>query len=106
MATWTLARKDFRLLVRDPRALVILLGMPFVFILVLGISLGEGFGQKPDDRLPVPLVDQDLGFTLRAAVAWLAVTPGPGADTKVLAAVAAGEVARKTEPWAQVDVRL
>jgi ABC-2 type transport system permease protein len=61
MATWTLAKKDLRLLVRDPRALVILLGMPFIFILVLGISLGEGFGQKPDDRLPVPIVDQDQG---------------------------------------------
>ena len=24
--------------------------MPFLFIMVLGVSLGEGFGQKPDDR--------------------------------------------------------
>jgi hypothetical protein len=102
MATWTLAKKDLRLLLRDPRALVILLGMPLVFILVLGISLGEGFGQKRDDRLPVPLVDQDHGFTLRAAMAWLAVTPGSGTETRVLAALGVGEAARKIEPWSQV----
>jgi len=102
MATWTLAKKDLRLLLRDPRALVILLGMPFIFILVLGISLGEGFGQKPDDRLPVPLVDQDHGFKLRAALAWCAVTPGFATETKVLAALAVGHAAGKTETWSQV----
>ena len=35
----TLARKDLRLLLRDPRAVVILLAMPLIFILVLGVSL-------------------------------------------------------------------
>jgi ABC-type Na+ efflux pump permease subunit len=78
-AIWTLARKDLRLLLRDPKAAIILLVMPFVFILVLGISLGEGFGQKPDDRLRVSVVDQDGGYQraqVRQAVAWLALTPG------------------------------
>src|SRR5437764_582446 len=36
MVIWTLARKDLRLLVRDPRALIILVAMPLIFILVLG----------------------------------------------------------------------
>jgi ABC-type Na+ efflux pump permease subunit len=62
MAIWTIARKEARLLLRDPRAGIILLAMPFVFILVLGLSLGEGFGQKPDDRLRVSLVDLDQGY--------------------------------------------
>jgi ABC-type Na+ efflux pump permease subunit len=62
MLTWVLAAKDLRLLVRDRRAAVILLAMPLIFILVLGLSLGEGFGQKPDDRLRVSLVDLDEGF--------------------------------------------
>src|SRR5262245_8562434 len=53
MPIWTLAKKDLRLLVRDPRALMILLAMPFLFILVLGISLGEGFGKKPLEGLRV-----------------------------------------------------
>ena len=51
MATWTIAKKEWRLLVRDPRAAIILLLMPFIFILVLGLSLGEGFGHAYDGRL-------------------------------------------------------
>jgi ABC-2 type transport system permease protein len=102
MVTWTLAKKDLRLLVRDPRALIILVGMPFVFILVLGISLGEGFGQKPDDRLPVPLADQDQGFKLNAALAWWTATPGLGANNRLIGAVATSHVASSLEPWSQV----
>jgi ABC-type transport system involved in multi-copper enzyme maturation permease subunit len=59
MVIWTLAKKDLRLLLRDRRALVILLAMPVLFILVLGVSLGEGFGQKPDDRLRFTVLDLD-----------------------------------------------
>ena len=59
MLVWTLAKKDFRLLLRDPRAVVVLLAMPLIFILVLGVSLGEGFGQKPDDRLRISIVNLD-----------------------------------------------
>ncbi|MGD9723526.1 MAG: ABC transporter permease [Pirellulales bacterium] len=62
MLTWILAKKDLRLLLRDPRAVVVLLAMPLIFILVLGVSLGEGFGQKPDDRLRVSIVDLDAGY--------------------------------------------
>src|SRR5438046_7918057 len=62
MATWTLAKKELRLLLRDYRALVILLAMPLIFILVLGVSVGEGFGQKPDDRLRVSVVNLDRGL--------------------------------------------
>src|SRR5262249_48746780 len=61
MVIWTLAKKDLRLLLRDRRALIILIAMPFLFIAVLGMSLGEGFGQKPDDRLRVYFVDLDRG---------------------------------------------
>lgn len=61
MAVFTLALKDLRLLLRDTRAAITLLVMPLLFILVLGLSLGEGFGQKPDDRLRVSIVDEDAG---------------------------------------------
>src|SRR4051794_14693048 len=61
MVIATLARKDLRLLLRDPRALVILLAMPLIFIAVLGISLGDGFGQKPADRLRVSILILDQG---------------------------------------------
>jgi ABC-type Na+ efflux pump permease subunit len=53
-----------RLLLRDPKAAIILLVMPLLFILVLGVSLGEGFGQKPDDRLRLSIVDLDQGYQL------------------------------------------
>ncbi len=62
MLLYNLARKDFRMLLRDPRAVVVLLVMPLIFIVVLGISLGEGFGQKPDDRLRISIVDMDVPY--------------------------------------------
>ncbi|MBX7105580.1 MAG: ABC transporter permease [Gemmataceae bacterium] len=61
MAVGVLAGKDLRLLLRDRRAAIVLLGMPVLFILLLGMLLGEGFGQKPDDRLRVSVVIEDRG---------------------------------------------
>src|SRR5262245_50154480 len=83
MVIWTLAKKELRLLVRDARALVILLAMPIIFILVLGVSLGEGFGQKAADRLRVSVLNLDEGLPrffdrqamLRDGLAWLSATP-------------------------------
>lgn len=60
-AVLALSRKELRLLLRDRTAAGLLLGMPLLFILVLGLLLGEGFGQKPDDRLRISLVDLDQG---------------------------------------------
>ena len=81
MIIWTLASKDLRLLLRDVRAAGILLAMPFVFILVLGLAVGEGFGRKPDDRMRISVVNQDKGYfqpaAFREGMAWLAVMPGP-----------------------------
>jgi ABC-type Na+ efflux pump permease subunit len=59
MAIWTLAKKEIRLLLRDRLAALILLGMPLLFILILGLLLGESFGQKSDEKLRVTLVDED-----------------------------------------------
>jgi ABC-type multidrug transport system permease subunit len=57
MAIWTLAKKDLRLLLRDTRAAIILLTMPLLFILVLGMALGD-----PDERLQIFIVDEDAGL--------------------------------------------
>lgn len=62
MPTLTLALKDLRLLLRDPRSAVILFLMPVILVLVLGLALGEGFGQKPDDRLRISIVNRDKGL--------------------------------------------
>src|SRR3954462_9378627 len=61
MAILTLAAKDLRLLLRDPRSAVILLLTPLLLILVLGLALGESFGQSPDDRLRISIVNLDEG---------------------------------------------
>lgn len=114
MPLWTIAKKDLRLLLRDRRAAIILLAMPLIFILILGLSLGEGFGQKPDDRLRVSVVDLDRGdfyARVRAAVAPLSrVSGGWGAvDGGGLGAAAlAGfnEAERPpAESWARVVLR-
>ncbi len=61
-STFTLAAKDLRLLLRDARSGVILLAMPLLFMAVFGMAVGEGFGQKPDDRLRISVVNLDEGL--------------------------------------------
>jgi ABC-type transport system involved in multi-copper enzyme maturation permease subunit len=79
---WPLAKKELRLLLRDRLSAAILLLMPLSIILALGLLTGEGFGQKPDNRLRISLVDEDLGYVdpveVRAALAWFKVTPNAG----------------------------
>lgn len=62
MSTLNLAAKDFRLLRRDYRSAIILLATPLIFVAVLSVVVGEGFGQKPDDRLRVSVVNLDNGL--------------------------------------------
>jgi ABC-type transport system involved in multi-copper enzyme maturation permease subunit len=62
LPTFILAVKDLRLLLRDARSGIILLVMPLLFVGVLGMSVGEGFFQKPDDRLRISVVNQDEGL--------------------------------------------
>lgn len=69
MPAITLALKDLRLLLRDSRSAVILLLMPVALILVLGLSLGEAFGRKPDDTLTVAVVVEDAGLPPSAMIA-------------------------------------
>lgn len=62
MPILTLALKDLRLLLRDARSAVILFITPLLLILVLGLALGEGFGEKPDERLRISVVNLDRGL--------------------------------------------
>jgi ABC-type Na+ efflux pump permease subunit len=70
MAVWSLAKKEFTLLLRDWRAALILVAMPLLFILVLGLLLGESFGQTPDNRVRVMVVDLDRGPGLYPGETW------------------------------------
>src|SRR5262245_26530775 len=114
MPTWAIAKKEARLFLRDPRAAILLLAMPLIFILILGLTVGEGFGQKPDDRLRVSLLDLDKGHTnteaaLLEAGAWLGglSPPAPGGvNVQPLAAQALAGYHYASqfpfEPWASV----
>jgi ABC-type transport system involved in cytochrome c biogenesis permease component len=114
MLIWALAKKDLRLLARDTRALVLLLAMPFVFIMVLGLSLGEGFGHKPDDRMRVSLVILDEAHVPGAllpnqrrlcdGLAALTATPAPDAfPAPALGALALADANRRVPlSWSQV----
>jgi ABC-2 type transport system permease protein len=83
-AVWTLVKKELRLLLRDRVAAVLLLAMPLLFILVLGLLLGEGFGQKTDDRLRVSLVDLDDGpCGLEGRASWANVVKQDLADSDI-----------------------
>jgi ABC-2 type transport system permease protein len=117
MVTWTLAKKDLRLLVRDARAVVILLVMPVVFIFVLGVSLGENFGKKSSDlRVSVLVLDRGLppAPRIKDGMSWLALTPvvqaaSPGMPVQILAgmSLAAANYPQgfPHEPWAEVVLR-
>jgi ABC-2 type transport system permease protein len=59
---WTIAAKDLRLLMRDSRSAIILFLMPLMLILILGLSLGDAFGRKPDDRIRISVVVEDSGL--------------------------------------------
>jgi ABC-type Na+ efflux pump permease subunit len=79
---WPLTKKELRLLARDRLSAAILLLMPLLIILTLGLLTGEGFGQKPDNRLRISIVDEDAGYVdpvqVREAMAWFKVTPSAG----------------------------
>src|SRR6266446_6826792 len=46
MNFWKITKKDVRLLVRDKRALFVLVALPLTFITILGFSAGQLFSQK------------------------------------------------------------
>jgi ABC-type multidrug transport system permease subunit len=97
MAIWSLAKKEFRLLLRDWRAALILVAMPLLFILVLGLLLGEGFGQEADSRIRVLVVDEDQKpefFRYRGEIASV-LASAPAGPLHALPALRVGP----GEPW-------
>ena len=75
MPIWTLAKKEIRVLLRDRMATIVLLGLPLVFILVLGLLLGDSFGQKSDERVRVSVVDLDIGLAPHTAARHFSSSP-------------------------------
>ena len=89
--------------------------MPLIFIVVLGISVGEGFGQKPDTNLRVSVLNLDKGpppgfgraAALWSATSWLTLAPfGPGMigpDLRLAGTVAGAEENRTLHEWFPYD---
>ncbi len=78
---WTLVKKELRLVLRDPVALILLFVLPLLFILVFGLFVGESFGQKPDNRLRIMLLDLDGGSGLNPGEPWSRVVERDLAET-------------------------
>lgn len=78
---WTLVKKELRLVLRDPVSLLLLFVLPLLFILVFGLFVGESFGQKPDKRLRISLLDLDSGSGFTAGVPWSNVVRRDLAET-------------------------
>ena len=55
--------------------------LPLLFILVFGLFVGESFGQKPDNRLRIMLVDLDRGSGLQSGEPWSQVVRRDLAET-------------------------
>lgn len=58
----TLAAKDGKLILRDPRAAVILLLMPVLLVLVLGLTVGGAFDPNKKEQLRISVVNLDAGL--------------------------------------------
>ncbi len=58
----TLAGKDFRLMLRDPRAGVILLLMPVLLVFILGITVGGAFDPNKKEQLRISVLNLDAGL--------------------------------------------
>src|SRR5205809_856015 len=101
MVIWTLAKKDLRLLLRDPRAVIILLAMPLIFILVLGMSLGDNFGQKSAAGLKVSVINpfHRDGVNLAALDVEVLRDPTQQTAAAIIDQVAQGSLLRVVLPW-------
>src|SRR5580692_2696035 len=58
MKAWEITRKDLKILLRDARALFVLLVLPLVFITIIGLTMGKLLGWKNTNQmLRVGIVD-------------------------------------------------
>jgi len=64
MQSFIIAKKELKLLIRDKLTATVLFVLPFAMILILGLLLGEGFGQKNDDLMRISVLNLDKGLGL------------------------------------------
>lgn len=67
MKSLAIALRDTKILIRDTRALLVMLAMPFVLILILGLALGSLWsGDSGVSKFNVGVVDKDGGEVAKA----------------------------------------
>jgi ABC-2 type transport system permease protein len=60
MGAWEITKKDLKLLLRDRRAVVLLLVLPLSFITILGLSTGQLLGWRDENQLlKIAIVNED-----------------------------------------------
>ena len=64
-----ITRKDLKLLVRDRRALVLLILLPMGFIAILGMSTGQLFSSGDKQQYKIGFVDHDNSETSKMLLA-------------------------------------
>jgi ABC-2 type transport system permease protein len=113
MKAWEITRKDLRILLRDSRALFVLLVLPLVFITIIGLTMGKLLGWKNTNQvLKVGVVDA-VAYDQIGQAGWddddnTDVKPGAGTTAEVNAttgtetAKAPGDKASEPSPAATV----
>jgi ABC-2 type transport system permease protein len=92
-----ITRKDLRLLTRDRRALVVLVGLPMAFIAILGLSTGRLLGWRNDNQLlKLAVVDQNDSRTSQHVIERLESIDGVQLSRVSSAAVVEQQVADRT----------
>lgn len=77
MGAWQITKKDLRLLIRDRRALAVLIAFPLAFIGILGLSAGEMLGwRRENQQLRIAAVNQDRGDVSQQLLARLQALDG------------------------------
>ena len=72
-----ITRKDLQLLVRDRRALIVLIALPMAFIGILGLSTGRLLGWKSDNQLlKLGVLDESRTDASRSVISHLATVDG------------------------------
>lgn len=75
---WYVARKDLLQTIRDRGSIFFILVMPMIFITVMGLTLGNAFGDNGPIRVTVAINNQDNGFVGQTITKYMAI------DTKTL----------------------
>ena len=76
MSAWFITAKDLLMLARDPRALVMLLVLPLLFIAIVGMSTGQFLTREDNtERFRIAVVDESQSETSRDLIKELCSRP-------------------------------